>query len=743
MTATHMTATADTEVNIKGATADDSHVTASISRMQAYLSGAGMKAYAQPTSWDTAICAMVLSIEPQCSMNRLLQALPRWQEAGGLSQVLNTMAHLGYMAKAVTTHMEDIDTRLFPALYVGADGIPVVITRAAADGFHVIKNGSDIVMPRGAQTKMSGMLYAFEHIDRHRQATSGFMRQASRHSWFTALFSRHMPTLRVIIVAELFINLISLTTPLFIMLVYGDILPSGSLATLPMIALGMVLCVAAEGVFLHLRARALGWVTTRTDYLVACRMFAQLMGLSPELIENASVSSQMARIRTFETIRDIFSGPVLLSVIEAPFVVLSIVVIYIVAGNLALVPVLAIGVYAALFYFTLRYVRTSIRLAARSSSLTQQYMIETFEKVRAIRGYGLTEAWYKKFRDLSGREIMHNFRLGWIGIVAENIAHGVTLMTAVLTVVAGVNLIWSDQMMPAALVATMILLWRVLTPFYNLCTAVPRLEQLRQSIVQVNSLMDIRPEGAETAHSKKLVITRGEVEVKNVSLGRGDGHSPTLAPVTFTVKAGQIALVRGESGAGKSSLLYILKGIYTASQGAIRIDGFDTRQVSPVELRQQVAYVPQQADCFTGSVRENLLLANPLASTEQIIFALTQADAINDIQALPRGIDTILRRDEILALGRDMPHKLSLARAYLHPGKLLLIDELPNSLLSGRACKGLREYLAAAKGRKTVIIVSDHEDIRKIADIDITLRSADAVPDEINPERGRITREVA
>ena len=154
------------------------------------------------------------------------------------------------------------------------------------------------------------------------------------------------------------------------------------------------------------------------DNIVGNRIFAHLIGLPPVLIERASVAAQVARIKTFESVRDFFSGSVFLSMLELPFVAIAALAIYAVAGPLVLVPVAMVACYALLFWIVHKKVKVLIRLAAKTSSARQQFAIETFEKIQGVRGNGLSKIWESKFRDLSGREMVAHFKLNWIGLIA-------------------------------------------------------------------------------------------------------------------------------------------------------------------------------------------------------------------------------------------------------------------------------------------------------------------------------------
>jgi ATP-binding cassette subfamily C protein LapB len=300
------------------------------------------------------------------------------------------------------------------------------------------------------------------------------------------------------------LNVIALSTPLFIMLIYDRVIAAGAPEILPMLAIGACIAISFEWVLRRTRSQGLSWLAARMDNIVGSKIFAHLIGLPPSLIERASVAAQIARIKTFESVRDFFSGSVFLSMLELPFVVIAALAIYAVAGPLVLVPLAMIACYGLLFWAIHKKVKIAIRLAAKASSARQQFAIETFEKIQGVRGNGLSKTWQAKFRELSGREMLAHFRLNWLGMMAETLAHAITLIAAVATVGFGVHMIWAGMMSTGALVATMILVWRVLTPFYSLCTMIPRLEQLRNSIMQVNMLMDIDTEAMEAVTAARL-----------------------------------------------------------------------------------------------------------------------------------------------------------------------------------------------------------------------------------------------
>lgn len=684
---------------------------------------AGIDAFQDPQKWETCLCAAALALEPKCKTYRFMESLPQGRERYTEKDMIDALAHLGYFSRPIETDISGIDLRLLPALFLASGHEPMILISEDDGRIKTYRNGNVLYLEKNQLPRGNGKAYLFERYDQSRPAFSRFVREGTRYSWFRALFGRFRKNFIQILSAGLILNLISLITPLFIMLIYDRVISTGTIEILPMILAGMGIAIVCEFALRQARSYGLSWIAARLDNIVGNQIFAHLVGLPPHMIERASVASQVARIRTFESIRDFFCGSVFLSIIELPFVALAALAIYIIAGPLVLVPLGFCVLYGLLFHVLYKKVITSIRLAAKGSSAKQQFTIETFEKMTGIRSYGLADVWAAKYRDLSGKETMAHFRLAWIGMLGETLSHALTLLAAVCTIGYGAHLIWAGQIGTGALVASMILVWRILTPFYSVCTIIPRLEQIRKSILQVNDLMDTETEEQGSTAFSRLPHLRGDIEFKNVSLRYAEQGDPVMSDLTFHCAAGDILAITGENGAGKSSILKMIKGLYSPLGGSILIDGFDLRQLDPVYLRRQIAYAPQNFDFFDGSILDNLRLSNPLATMDEIIEASELATAHNDIMNMPQRYNACLNRYVADTLPSDLSAKLALARLYLHRSPIMLIDELPNTLMSGKAGKNLRDYLAFGKGKRTCLIVSYRDDILRMADMVVLMRS--------------------
>lgn len=695
--------------------------------MLSLFSQAGKGNFDATGVWETLFCALILRLEPHCRVQRILEALPYDDNPMDEADFLNAMANLGYYCRKTNLKPDEIDHRLIPCVVIpnskNSLTSPFMIIGKDEQGqflgFDPITQSLD---PVKVDSYTVCTCWFFSRYDENRARVSKFMRKGSERSWFIALLGRFQGTFIQIMSTGFFLNLIALITPIYIMMVYDRVIATGSMTSLPMFAVGALIAITFEYILRRIRSTGLSWLAGRLDNVVVNKIFAHLIGLAPQLIEKASVSSQIARIKTFESIRDFFSSAMFLSVLDIPFVIISIAAIYWIAGSLVFIPMtMALG-FMILFYSVRRQVMVSIRIAAKTSSARQQFTIETFEKLDSIKGHGLEKKWSQKFRQLSGREMMSHFQLNWLGLIAETLAHKLTIISAVSTVGYGVGQIWSGHMTAGALIASMVLVWRILTPFYCLCTMIPRLEQLRNSVLQINDLMEIETEAEIAKSFSRLPKLKGGISFYNVSLRYSEDGDEIFSGLTFEAKPGELVAITGVNGTGKATILKMIQSLHRPTSGMVRIDGFDIRQLDAPHLRRQIAYVPKLAEFFSGTIIENMRLSNPLVSIDTILKALEMADVHHDIQKLPNGLNTKIGANSDNKLSSVVATKLSLARAYLNNASILLIDELPNTILVSKTGENLKRYLANAKGKRTIVFCSYREDFMKLADTVIYLR---------------------
>jgi ABC-type bacteriocin/lantibiotic exporter with double-glycine peptidase domain len=569
--------------------------------------------------------------------------------------------------------------------------------------------------------------YFFESIERKKEPLRYSEETSHELSWFGLLLSRFMRTLTQIFIISTALNIFSLVIPLFIMFTYDKVIGAHSPHTLKYFVGGVLVAIAAEAMLRYYRLKNAAWLGARINSIVSNSIFERLLLLPASLIECSSVSSQLSRIKAFEAVRDFFAGPIFLVYLELPFVFITLGVIAIIAGPLAFIPLVAGSLVLCFLIVTRKRQRQYIRRAAKSNSIKQQLSIETFSKLEELHQNGMIDAWFKRYHELSGRASLNGFLSTFSATLLENTAHGISLFSGVATVGFGAYLLLEGQISVGAMIATTILVWRILSPLQTICSMLPRTEQVIRSVDQVDRLMNIKPEHENYAKPATFNDFVGKVEFSRVGVRYTNETNPVFTGLTFKVNSGELIAITGSNGVGKTSVLKLINGLYRPISGTIRIDGTDIRQLDVIELRRHIAYVPQNPEFFTGTIAQNLRLAEPMATDNAIQKVLEEVDAWRDIDAMPHGIDTVIGHGDEFHLSGNLRYRLSLARGYLKKSHIFLFDELPNALLDSKCGQRHKDFLKASKGVRTVFMITHRQDYLQMADKVIILRD-DAAP---------------
>lgn len=673
--------------------------------------------------YATSLAMLIASLNWSGNARHLFESLPytRGREID-LLDIVNTMANLGYESHHIDMNLSDIDDRLMPCLFIPDrdNAHPLILLNKEGKnitGFHS-KDRKKIIFKAG---ELHGEAYFFKKIN-HEETEEDFQtKKAAGLKWFDMLLSKFRPIIREVVLTSVLINIFALAMPLFIMSIYDSVIGSGSTITLWNLLVGVLIAVTAEAFLRIVRLRSLVWLGVRLDNIVSNSIFERLLLMKASYTEGAPISAQISRIRTFESIRKFFTGPLFSVIVELPFTIILIVVIWFLTGPLVYIPIVVLSLFALILLYYQSYLRVSMRSAARASTHRQQFGMETFLKMYSLHYNGMAKSWWEKYKEKLSRSSMASFKTNMISSTIESAAHSISMLSGIAVIAFGVQLIWEGSITIGALVATMILIWRVLAPLQTMCSMLPRLEQLKSSIEQINRLMSIETERKHTVLKRPIEHMDGFVEMHNLGLRYSSEIEPLFVGLDLKVARGEVVAITGVNGSGKSSVLKLINGLYYPQTGTIRIDGINIKQQEPVELRNYITYLPQTPMIFEGTVKENILMTNPLASDEDIKNSLVKAKCYKDVMKLPEGLDTMISGQDA-NLPMNLRYSLNLVRAYLKNSNILLLDEMPNAILNSSTGEGYRDLIAISKGRKTVFFISQRDDFIKLADKVVVLR---------------------
>ncbi len=532
--------------------------------------------------------------------------------------------------------------------------------------------------------------------------TQGLPLQHEAH-WLWSAFRPNIGIYAHVLLATFVINLLALAIPLVTMNVYDRVVANAAFSTLWSLALGAALAALFDLLLRSARAIMIDRAGARSDMILSARIFSRLLG-ARLAGRNASTGVRTNALREFETLREFLNSATIATFGDLPFVLLFILVMAVVAGPLALVPLGAIPLVLAAAWITHRgLLRSAGEIFARQAHKTA-VAVETLGGLETIKAHA-AEGWAAgKWEEATAAHLRHSLKSRRLSALGSHFISFSSQLSTIVLLVWGVYLVTDQAITPGAMFAAMILNGRIMAPLAQVAALLSRLHQAKLAHAALRQIVDLPQErrpGAAYIHRRRL---RGEVRFDAVSFAYEEDAAPALRGVSFHVRPGEKLAIVGGIGSGKSTLLRLLAGLHLPQAGRVLVDGLPTSQIDPAELRRGIGALLHDDTLFHGTLRDNLLLGRPGLDDEALLEALRISGAMGWIARLPAGLDTAVgERGEGLSSGQKQ--SLGLARALLGRPPLLLLDE-PTSHMDGRMEKA---FVAAMKERGETLLLVTHK----------------------------------
>jgi len=661
---------------------------------------------------------------------QLIDMLPHFSEALQLHELNRILDEMNFKHSHFDEHLDRIDHRLFPCLFIDANNHVYVIKRRHEHGFETYcgKTGRWMTL---LSTDLVGRAYIY---------TKNTQEESYDRHWFRHIMVENKVFLVQILFVSLLLNLLQIAPPLFVMAVYDRVIGAGSIDLLLELIVGISITLAGIYLLQSARSKILAYLGAHLDNKVGNAIFSRIIHLPSQYTENTMVSAQIARVKDFDSIREFISSSLMTMIFEVPFIFIFIFTLYYLTGWLILIPLVMMGIFAVFSVILQPVVHKTIEESARTNSMRQSFLIEALNHMRTIKLCGAEKVWSDRFKNYAADAAMYSFRSSIVTSILNTISHQFMMFTALIIICQGVFLVIDNSITPGAMIATMILVWRILIPVKTIFSNLTEFDQVRSCLRQINLLMSIRPEREEHEKIKSGLTLTGDIKFSGVSIRYHQDMDPALFNVSFHIKPGEIVMITGNDGSGKTSLFKCLLRLYTPQAGNIAVDGKDIRQIDIADLRQNIGYEPQQHHVFYGTIAQNLRLSNPLANDKDLIDATKKAGIYDEIMQMPEGFDTRIRDNSKHGLSLAFIQALCLARCYVKKTRIILLDE-PTCHLGNSAANQFFDTLESFRGHTTVMVVTHRPSLLRKADKVIYMHHGRAVfcgtYEELEKKRGQ------
>ena len=521
-------------------------------------------------------------------------------------------------------------------------------------------------------------------------------------SWLKPVLEPLRPVMRELLTASLFINLMALAVPIFVMQVYDRVIGHNGLETLKGLVIGVALVLAFDLIIRTSRGRVMQTTALRIDVEIGTKLFDKIMHLPLRTLESRPASFWQTLFRDVDTIRNTVSGATATLLADLPFVFLFLGVIFVIGRPLAVVFLVLFAAFLVLAWRSGGAVAASTGKEKNVQQARDALVAEIIAGRGTVKAVALDRAIRPIWEERQAGTIEQSIQRGSVADGYVNLGQMLTqLGSAALTTVGAVFIIDHDLSM-GALVACNMLSSRLYGPINQLVGAWKTFSAFRQSVERLGEIF------AEDEERRASGITRerpaGLVTLEEVAFAYDKKSQPAATIDRLEIRPGGITAILGRNGSGKTTLLKIILGLYHPATGRVLLDGADIAQFTRTELAGWMGYVPQECVLFNASIRDNIAYGAPGCTDEAILAAARIAGVHHYIVDLPDGYATSIG-EAGSRLSAGQRQRIAIARALIGDPPVLLLDE-PSASLDRQAEEDLRTTLAELGKTHTVIIVT-------------------------------------
>ena len=640
----------------------------------------------------------------------LLRAGLALSEQGTLPfhQIEPALEQVGMRGEPVTRKLRGWPQRKLPAILELEDGkAAVLIETRDGDGLVYAPGMADPTWVPLSQVEsaFTGRAVLVEADPTKERAGERPWDRAKRTHWFWSEVYKARREFWPVLLAALIVNLLALAVPLFTMNVYDRVIPNKAVSTLWVLAAGVGLALIFDFVLRLARSQLVDEIGRKLDSKLAQKLFEKVMNL-PMAERQGSTGAFARRVSEYELVRDFFASTTVVLAVDVLFLFLFLALITVLAGWLVMVPIVGIVLMLIAGVALQKSMAKAAIDAQADSSLQHSVLVESIagaETLKAVRAEGQMLGRWRRYSSMSA---VTQERMRRLTAVAVNLAGITQQMISVGLLIGGFYLFNAGDMSMGAIIAIVMLAGRAIQPIGQLAFLITRGRQAVATLDSLQRMMEVEDERQASMRSIVPEIRAGHIELSSVTFRYPNAARDSLSGIDLRIKPGERVGIIGRVASGKSTLGRVLCGLYAPTDGTYTIDGLDSRQYHPHQLRDAFRFVGQDAELFSGTVRDNLMLGAAQADDAQLIDAVVRS-----------GADVFLSRD---SAGFDLPvgergsslsggqrSLLVLARALVRPSKLLFLDE-PTGSMDTQTELYFIEHLKTALAPDQTLVVATH-----------------------------------
>lgn len=548
-----------------------------------------------------------------------------------------------------------------------------------------------------------------------------------KEHWLWAVFRKSLPIYGQVILASFLINVFALAVPLFTRVVYDRILPNSAFETLWVLVSGLAIVFVFDFILKTLRSYFVDHASRATDIRLSSIIFSQTMGIKMAARPN-SIGAFANSIQSFEFFRDFITSTTVTVLVDIPFFVIFILVLFYIGGPvigsipLVMVPIVLI-VSLMLNAPLRRLIQRSYTYGAEKHAVLYE-SLSGAETIKTENAEGHMQGRWERIVGLAANlgnrlRVISNFGLNFSAMAQQ--------VTSIAIVIAGVYLVSENKLTSGGLIACMIIGGRALVPITQAALLLTKYFQAQSALESLNKIMHLPGERSDEKRPLHLAKLKGNIVFNKVSFLYQPNSPPALKNLSFKITAGEKVGIIGRLGSGKTTVAKLILGLYQAHEGSVLLDDIEINQLDFADVRRNIGYVPQDITLFNTTIRENIILRYPEAEDSEILKAIDVSGVNLFTKSHPQGLDReIGENGKYLSGGQRQA--IVIARAVIANPEIFIFDEPTNSMDDNSELYFINKF-QENYADKTLILITHRASMLKLVDRLIVLDQGMVIAD--------------
>lgn len=538
-------------------------------------------------------------------------------------------------------------------------------------------------------------------------------------SWFIKSFFKQDRLIYHVLFAAFIIQIFALITPLFTMIIIDKVFSSSGNSTLEVLVIGLFIIAIFDFIISYSRKHLLSHMTSIIDVTMVSKFFRHLTSLPLSFFSSKQSGDVVARFKEVESIRNFISSGLLTSIIDFPFGIIFLVVMFLFSPSLTIIVLIAIIIIFLLYGVANPILKERLKKKLQLSTDSQSYLFDCVSSIETIKSMSIEPTIRRDYEEQLAKQTKHNAKTDDISGNISQIASFVNKITVALCLWIGAIGVLNGDMTAGQLIAFNMLIGRIMAPAQRIAQTLQQIYQVKISTKRVQEIFNTKEEISINSTQTNLPKLKGEVLFDKVSFKYNEEAPLVLNNINLKVNIGDIIGVVGKSGSGKTTFTRLLQRLFHPTSGKISIDGFDISTIDPNWLRRQIGVVMQDNLLLNKSIKDNITLSNPRATMKEVEYVCQLSGASDFILSLPKAYDTIVgERGNLLSTGQRQ--RIAIARALINNPKILIFDEATSAIDFESEIIIQKNLKKICEGR-TVFIVSHRVSVLKITNKIVSL----------------------